>query len=85
MRTTITIDESLLKRLEDRSAAEGTTVSRLIEDAVRLSLRERAGRRKVPAFRLVTFGKGGRFTTFDVDKGSRLVETEDVAHHGRTR
>ena len=36
MRTAITLDERLLGRLKKRAAASGTSVSRLIEQAVRL-------------------------------------------------
>jgi metal-responsive CopG/Arc/MetJ family transcriptional regulator len=42
MRTTITIDEELLDELKERAAREGTAVSRLIEDSVRLAARPHA-------------------------------------------
>jgi len=34
-------------------------------------------------FELVTFGKGGRFTSLDADRGSVLIEQGDIARHGR--
>ncbi|HVR44003.1 MAG TPA: ribbon-helix-helix protein, CopG family [Thermoanaerobaculia bacterium] len=80
MRTTITIDDEVLEQLKARAAKEGTTVSRLIEESVRLAARPR--RPSVP-FELVTFGKGGRFTTLDVDHVSALIEQDDLARHGR--
>jgi hypothetical protein len=83
MRTTITIDEELLDELKERAAREGTTVSRLIEDSLRLAVRPRAGVEPGQPFELVTFGKGGRFTSLDVDHGSVLIEQDDVARHGR--
>jgi hypothetical protein len=43
MRTTTTIDEELLDELKERAAREGTTVSRLIEESVRLAARPHAG------------------------------------------
>ncbi len=79
MRTTITIDEELLDALKERAAREGTTVSRLIEDSVRLAARPHAGQ----PFELVTFGKGGLFTGIDIDRGSGLFEQDDVARYGR--
>jgi hypothetical protein len=32
-------------------------------------------------FELVTFGKGGEFTTFDVDKTCVLIEQDDLIAH----
>jgi hypothetical protein len=83
MRTTITIDGELLEQLKTRAAKEGTTVSRLIEDSVRLAARPHAEATAAPAFELVTFGKGGRFTSLDVDRVSALIEQDDLARHGR--
>jgi hypothetical protein len=83
MRTTITISDEVLEQLKARAAREGTTVSRLIEDSVRLAARPRAKAAAVPAFELVTFGKGGRFTSLDVDRISTLIERDDLARHGR--
>lgn len=85
MRTTITIDDQLLDDLKQRAASEGTTVSRLIEDSVRLARRRRPSRKKLPAFKLVTFGRGGRFTSLDIDKVSSILETDDITRHGRRR
>jgi hypothetical protein len=82
MRTTITIDDEILEQLKARAAREGTTVSRLIEDSVRLAARPRA-ETAGPAFELVTFGRGGSFTSLDIDRVSALIEQDDVARHGR--
>jgi len=54
MRTTITLDDRLLERLKKRAAESGTSVSGLIERAVRLLLQPSAA-----------FGEGGRFTTVE--------------------
>jgi hypothetical protein len=82
MRTTVTIDDDLLDELKRRAAERGTTVSRLIEDAVRLAAaRPRAA--EAEEFELVTYGKGGRFTTLDVNRISALLEPEDVERYGR--
>ncbi len=83
MRTTITIDEELLDELKERAAREGTTVSRLIEDSVRLTSRPQADIDAGQPFEFVTFGKGGHFTSLEVDRGSVLIEQDDVARHGR--
>jgi|RhiMethySRZTD1v2_1073278.scaffolds.fasta_scaffold659390_3 hypothetical protein len=82
MRTTISIDEAVLEQLKTRAAREGTTVSRLIEDSVRLASRAPAGA-DGPGFELVTFGRGGSFTSLDVDRVSSLIEQDDLTRHGR--
>jgi hypothetical protein len=83
MRTTITIDDEILEQLKARAAKEGTTVSRLIEDSVRLAAPPQAEPAAGEAFELITFGKGGHFTNLDVDRGSALIEYDDLARHGR--
>lgn len=86
MRTTISIDDSVLDDLKRRAADRGTTVSRLIEDSVRFAL---AGPPDRPAggedYELVTYGRGGRFTRLDVDRTSALLELDDLARYGGRR
>jgi hypothetical protein len=61
--------------LKRRAAELGTTVSRLIEDSVRLAAaRPRAA--EPEQFKLVTYGQGGRFTALGVDRTSALLEPE---------
>ena len=81
MRTTITIDDEVLDQLKTRAATEGTTVSRLIEDSVRLAARPSSDVAE-SRFELVTFGKGGRFTSLNVDRTSALLELDDIARYG---
>jgi hypothetical protein len=81
MRTTITLDDALLAQLKKRAAASGTTVSRLIEQAVRLFVRTPSTPKKQERFELVTFGRGGRFSRQNIDKTSRLIEEDDVARY----
>ena len=85
MRTTISLDDTLLDQLKDRAAASGTTVSRLIEQAVRLFIRTPRTPKQQERFELVTFGRGGHFSHKNVDKTSRLIEDDDVARYGRRR
>jgi len=83
MRTTITLD-GLLERLKKRAAESGTSVSGLIERAVRLVLQASAPQRR-DRFDLGTFGEGGQFTTLNIDKTAALVEADDVERFGRQR
>ncbi len=83
MRTTITIDEELLDELKERAAREVTTVSRLIEESIRLAGRPHAVGKAGQRFELITFGKRGLFSSLDVDRGSVLIEQDDVARYAR--
>ena len=83
MRTTITLD-GLLERLKKRAAESGTSVSGLIERAVRLVLQASAQQQR-DRFDLATFGAGGQFTTLNIDKTAALVEADDVERFGRQR
>ncbi len=81
--TTITIDDLVFAELQRRAAETGETITRLVEEAVRRTTRdpEVASRPRRP-FRLVTFGRGGRFSRYDVNKTSTLLEIEDVERFG---
>lgn len=86
MRTTITIDDAILNDLKRRASQRGTTVSRLIEDSVRLALARPSEAPAAPeAFELVTYGRGGRFTHLDVDRTSALLERDDQERYGSRR
>lgn len=78
MRTTITMDDRLLAQLKKRAAESGTSVSRLIEHAIRLLIRTRPAGKREDRFDLVTFGAGGRFSRQNIDKTSALLEADDV-------
>lgn len=78
MRTTITLDERLMAQLKRRAAEQGTSVSKLVEQAIRLFVRTPRAPTESPTFELVTFGKGGRFTRHNIDKASALIEADDI-------
>jgi hypothetical protein len=78
MRTTISLDERLMAQLKRRAAEQGTSVSRLIEQAVRLFVRTPRTPADSPAFELITFGASGRFSRFNIDKTSALIEADDL-------
>jgi ribbon-helix-helix CopG family protein len=83
MRTTITLDDRLLAQLKKRAAESGTSVSRLIERAIRLLIRTPPASKRQERFELVTFGSGGRFSRQNIDKTSALIEADDVARFGQ--
>ena len=78
MRTTITIDDGLLAQLKRRASESGTSVSRLVEQAVRLFVRTPRSRASQTPFELVTFGAGGRFSRQNIDKTASLLEADDL-------
>ena len=79
MRTTITLDDRLFERLRKRAAASGTSISGLIERAVRLLLQAPVPQCR-DQFELITFGERGQFTSLNIDKISALVEADDIEH-----
>ena len=84
MRTTITLDDHLLAKLKQRASESGTSVSRLIEQAIRLFMLAAPSRSKRKrGFELVTFGGGGQFSTRNIDKISVLLEADDLERFAR--
>ncbi len=85
MRTTISIDDEILEQLKRRARETGTSVSEQIEEAIRRDLNARADPAEPVGLELVTFGRGGRFSRFDVDRTSSLLEIEDRERFGSGR
>ena len=83
VRTTINIDDGLLEDLKRRASETGSSVSQLIEDSVRLMQHGEVSTPETPGFELVTFGKGGQFTPFHVDKTTTLLELDDIERYRR--
>ena len=72
------MDDRLLAQLKKRAAESGTSVSRLIEQAIRLLIRTPPAARRGDQFDLVTFGAGGRFSRQNIDRTSALIEADEV-------
>lgn len=85
MRTTISLDGRLIAELKRRAAEQGTSVSRLVEQAVRLFVRTPRAPAEFPVFELVTFGAGGSFSHHNIDKTSTLIEADDLERFGSGR
>lgn len=83
MRTTITLDDRVLAQLKKRASDSGTSVSRLIEQAIRLLLRTPPAGKQKERFEIVTFGVGGRFSHQNIDKTSALLENDDIDRFAR--
>lgn len=73
MRTTIRIDDQLLKEARQLAARRGKSLTALIEDALRESLsRQRGGGTREPV-RLVTFNGNGLLPGVDLDDSAALL------------
>ncbi len=76
VRTTIRLDDRLLRDLKKHAAARGRTLTAVIEDAVRQFLTRTAagdGRPKPPPFRVTTF-KGRLRPGVDLDDSAALID-----------
>jgi hypothetical protein len=82
MRTTITLDDRLLRAAKRYAADRGTTVSAVIDEALRAKLAAPAPR-SVRPFRLVTFRGRGPREGIDLDRTSELLERDDVEAHAQ--
>ncbi len=77
MRTTIRMDDDLLRRAKEHAARTGTTLTRVIEHAVRqLLARRRVSQVREPV-RLPTFCGEGLQPGIDLDDTAALVELMD--------
>jgi hypothetical protein len=78
MRTTIRLDERLLREAKLQAARRGTTLTALIEDALRESLaRQHAARRHEPV-QLPVFGGKGLHPGVDLDDSAALLDLMDA-------
>jgi hypothetical protein len=74
MRTTINLPDDLLAQLKKLAAASGTTVTALIQDALRESLARRRRPLRPPRVELPTFGTGGLQPGVDLDDSAALLD-----------
>ncbi len=77
MRTTIRMDDDLLRQAKEHAARTGTTLTRVIEDAVRQMLARRRVNQVREPVRLPTFCGEGLQPGVDLDDTAALVELMD--------
>lgn len=73
MRTTIRMDEDLLRAAKAEAATSGRTLTAVIEDAVRESLARR-GAAELPPVHLTTFHGDGLLPGVDLDSSAALLD-----------
>ncbi len=82
MRTTLNLDDGVLRDAKEAAARNGRTLTALVEDALRESLARARALRQAPPVELPTFrGEGGLMPGVDLDDnaGLRAVLDEDLA------
>lgn len=74
MRTTIRLADDLLAEAKAYAAASQTTLTAVVEDALRslLAIRERAATEPLP--KLPVYGQGGLLPGVDIDRWSELLD-----------
>lgn len=72
MRTTVTIDDDLLRRAKERAARTGRSLGEVIDDALRAALASRPRSREVPA--LPVFGRSGLRPGVDLENKEHLAD-----------
>ena len=79
MRTTIRLDDDLLRDAKHHAAATGRTLTALIEDALRETLGRRRKPDARPRLRLKTVGRSGTQPGVDLDDSAALLDLMDRA------
>jgi hypothetical protein len=74
MRTTIRLDDELLVAVKKFAAEKGTTMTAIIEDALRQALVPRSSSRRRSRVRLTTFGGRGLQPGVDLDDTASLID-----------
>jgi len=74
MRTTVRLDEHLLREAKALAAGTGRTLTAVIEDALRENIARHRSRRKPPCVTLPTFKGKGLRRGVDLDDSAGLLE-----------
>lgn len=81
MRTTIRLDEALLNRLRQEASRRGTTLTALIEQGLRLVLRQPPKTSKRPRVAIsVSRAGGGTVPGVDLDNSAALLDRMEARH-----
>jgi hypothetical protein len=78
-RTTVRLPESLVRRAKARAAAEGRTLTSLIEEGLRRIVNESGRPEKKPrVFPRVSSARGGLMAGIDLDDSASLQRMDDL-------
>jgi metal-responsive CopG/Arc/MetJ family transcriptional regulator len=76
MRTTVRLNQDLLREAKKAAAESGTTLTALIQDSLRKTLSDRAPRKR-KTIRFTTWGKGGALTGVNLHSNAGLLARMD--------
>lgn len=85
MRTTLDLNDDLVRRAKRRAAESGTTLTALIEDGLRVTLARPNRSEKRTSVSLPTYGKGGLLPGVDVSNNASLQDIMDGLDDPRGR
>jgi hypothetical protein len=74
MRTTVRLDDQLLRAAKKTAIETGRTLTAVIEDALRQALAKRQPAKKLPRFRLPVFDTGETLLGVDFDNSAALLD-----------
>ena len=80
MPTTINLPDDLLAQIKKLAATSHSTVTALIEDALREALAKRRHKRQNGRVTLTTYGKKGLHHGVDLDDGAALLDLMEPPH-----
>lgn len=85
-RTTVRLPEDLLRRAKRKAAAEGRTLTALIEDGLRLVVTEGdPARKKKRVLPRVSKATGGTWPGIDISNSAALQEMDDLEYIERLK
>ncbi|MGH7164768.1 MAG: CopG family transcriptional regulator [Nitrospiraceae bacterium] len=85
MRTTINLPDELLAQIKRLATASRTTMTALVEDALREALAKRRGKRQRERVELTTYGKQGLQPGVDLDDTAAVLDLMEAAGGPRRR
>jgi hypothetical protein len=79
MRTTVRLDDALMREARVHAAERGISFTQLLDESLRARLSARPHRMRVEPFRLTTYGKGGvrPGVNLDDNRATRDLMDED--------
>jgi hypothetical protein len=80
MRTTVRLDDNLLRQAKMRAAEQGITLTQLIDESLRERLAARPPLKGAQPFRLTTYGKSGTRPGVDLEdnRATRDLMDQDL-------
>jgi len=74
MRTTVRLPDELIRRAKRRAAEQGTTLTSLLEEGLRLALAEPKASRRRPVLLPVSKASGGTLPGIDLSRSADLLD-----------